>query len=205
MKEETITYEYVSNKIDGLARVGEKITVRNVLAETGGSAGKIADFVKRWKNEHRSIGVYNISDVLKGAILNENKIAVERALLQKNKELSDMQALLDELSKINIELEGNLSTEPIKSAKQETELIASNEKNSILENHLKENETALEKVTANLVISQQQLVEAATKIKDLEALVANTTAIKQELSTEKAKSLQLEKQLNDLYGRFKLN
>ncbi|MBP9777714.1 MAG: hypothetical protein KBD25_00865 [Rickettsiaceae bacterium] len=57
-KTEVFTYELVSAKIKELHDAGEKITVKNVLSKTDGSVGKIADFIKCWKDQNRMVMPY---------------------------------------------------------------------------------------------------------------------------------------------------
>ena len=80
MKTESVTYEIVAMKIKDLLLRGEKLTVRNVLSLTGGSASKIMAYMKQWHDEQKLIAQTTISEEFLGAIAKEYAKVEDRAI-----------------------------------------------------------------------------------------------------------------------------
>lgn len=104
MKTKHINYAMVADEIQKLSNAGEKITVRNVLARTGGSFAEISSYIKQWHSERLAIKEYAISDTLAGAVVAEMKITVENALKNRELELAAANELIDEMCGYNAQL-----------------------------------------------------------------------------------------------------
>ena len=204
MKLETVTYELVRGHIDDLVKAGEKITIANVLARSGGSAGKIADFVKRWKNEQRLINAYSISDQMLTAIIAENNIAVKKAVADKEKEIADMQALLTELQEINTVGEAKI----VELDDTKTQLSSALEKGSILEQQIKESRDTENRLIAELSAASQRLNDVTKLYDELNQQLAQAKKeemqARQELIAKSAKIEQLEKHIDTIYSKLQI-
>ena len=204
MKLETVTYELVRGHIDDLVKAGEKITIANVLARSGGSAGKIADFVKRWKNEQRLINAYSISDQMLTAIIAENNIAVKKAVADKEKEIADMQALLTELQEINTVGEAKI----VELDEVKSQLGSALEKGSILEQQLKESRDSESHYIAELSVVSQKLNDVTKLYDELNQQLTQAKneemQARQELISKSAKIEQLEKHIDTMYSKLQI-
>ncbi len=109
MKTKHINYAMVADEIQKLSNAGEKITIRNVLARTGGSFVEISSYIKQWHSERLAIKEYAISDTLAGAIVAEMKITVENALKNRELELAATNELIDEMYSHNAQLKQTLT------------------------------------------------------------------------------------------------
>ena len=204
MKLETVTYELVRGHIDNLVKSGEKITIANVLKKSGGSAGKIADFVKRWKTEQQRINAYSISDQMLTAIIEENNIAVKKAVADKDTEISDMQALLIELQEINTVSETKLAEF------EETKVLFASalEKGSILEQQLKESRDSESHFIAELSVVSQKLNDVTKLYDELNQQLTQAKneemQARQELISKSAKIEQLEKHIDTMYSKLQI-
>lgn len=112
MKIETLTYEIVRDQINEMVEAGEKITVRNVRARTGGKMATIADYLKQWHLEQRiQISDDDFSIELKKAIILDRKnisdsivksydtkyLELSKLLIETNELLSEKENLCDKL------------------------------------------------------------------------------------------------------------
>ena len=105
MKTENVTYEIVANKIKDLLVSGEKLTVRNVLALTGGSSSKIMVYLKRWHEEQKLATENAISDELFSIIAKEYaKIEAKATEFYRNK-YANLEKLLTDTMRCNAEQE----------------------------------------------------------------------------------------------------
>ena len=134
MKLEGINYENTVVTINEMLNAGEKITVRNIRARTGGKNSTVAEFKKRWEEEQRiEITDDILSDDLKRAI-----IADRNSVVQKIKESYETQIK-------------NLQN----TAKEEHELLKEQENTSKklaeeLENIKLQNNTEIAKLSAQI-------------------------------------------------------
>jgi chromosome segregation ATPase len=194
MRHETVTYDLVCQAIDDLAKAGEKITIVNVLRKSGGAAGKIAEFLKRWKNERRLVSAYSISDQLLVAVMAENKLAVDKAIASKDKELSELQGLMTELQEINVQ---NCK----ENQDLQAELAMKSEECSILEQELNKAKDTIKNVESQLLLCNEKITVTNEL---LAAALENEKKAQLEAVASAAKAEQMEKHLNDLYTKFKI-
>lgn len=117
MKTEQVIYDKFSQTVQKMIENGEKLTVRSVLSRTGGSFGKISDFLKRFEQERAYLNLSkqsDISDTLRQSILSEVGRAVGEArsvleiqiqqltthLEEANERLSEQEKIIEENSEI---------------------------------------------------------------------------------------------------------
>jgi len=109
MKTEQVTYDKFLQIVEQMRKNSEKLTVRNVLAQTGGSFGKVSEFLKRFEQEQAHLSLVSqtdISDALRQAILSEigrfvaeAKSALEKQVVQLTAHLDEANAQLTEQEK----------------------------------------------------------------------------------------------------------
>lgn len=98
MRQEVVTYDLFCQVVQKMQEQHEKLSVRTILNHTGGSFAKIADFLKRWRQEQahaQSLTDHELSANLRQAL---------RAEL--GKAVTETKALLeDQLSRTNDQLD----------------------------------------------------------------------------------------------------
>ena len=133
MRSDIVSYQEVCIKIDEMLSAGEKINVRNVRSRTGGASARIAEFIKRWYDEHsgfKQIAVNEtISDALQQAIITDrNTFIIEMVQSYKN-EINSLNILLQEVRGLLKDQE-ELTTGNIKEVEAlKTKLIEANQRN----------------------------------------------------------------------------
>lgn len=183
MKTATLTYEIVCAQINALVQNGEKITARNVMARTGGSATRVLEFMKRWREES-NIGKLNpdlvISDELQRALLIDKSAAVAKTATAYKTQLADLESLLQEANEILKSQEFQLaaSVKEIEDLKQSNVLLINNE------NSYKEK---LKLQTEKIESDQMLYSEISSNLAKSGAFLENTSAINVELKDQLAK------------------
>lgn len=204
MKTKSVTYEIVAKEIEALNLAGEKITVRNVLAHTGGSAGVVAEYIRRWQNQRRLVRSYNVSDSLLSAVMSEIEIAVNEALKVKGQELIELDLYNSELRAVNNELESKLlEHEAVKA-----ELLASKERCALLEQDLHTVREASAGAIKELAAFGERLANIKGKMVELVEKVSQLELEKQkaleDAAAYKAKAEQSQEQLDKFVSQLKI-
>ena len=203
MKYETVTYELVRNEINKLVQAGENITIANLLKKSGGSAGKIAGFIKQWRLEQRQMNAYSISDQMLVALMKECGRAVEKAVETRDKEIKSQQELLAELSELNARQEEELQL--MTELKQQ--LITSKEQAALFEQQLKESRESENTLISELATTKQNHFNTDIRLnqceKELSVAINKENQAREELIAKTAKIEQLEKHISDMYAHLK--
>jgi chromosome segregation ATPase len=205
MKTESITYDLVAARINEMNLSGEKVTVRNVLARTGGSAAKIANFIKKWQNERLVQASSTISEELLLSIIRERDMAVKQATEIHNQRIINLESLGRELEEIIVEKDSQLE----ESAQAKQQLLAIQERVTILEHDLatarEQKDQSLTEVAAlktQLDNANTQLERATLENNELHAKLATVTQklyqTEQHATTWRAKAEQLQQQVDSL-------
>jgi chromosome segregation ATPase len=205
MKTKSVTFALVAKEIDRLNLAGEKITVRNVLARTGGSAGTISEFIKRWQNQQRSMRAYSISDDMVSAFITEVEGAINEALKVKERELIDTNLLNDELKAVNNDLEAKL----LDYSETKQQLLSNKERCAILEQELHSVRKSYDEMVGKFAVLNQNLEDVKVKLSKVEKLLPQVEREKnnalKELAVYRAKAEQLQEQLDKLFSQLKIN
>lgn len=203
-KPEVVTYDLVCAAIEELSANKEKVSIRNIIAKTGGSATKISDFLKRYNKEKSLTNKYVVSDSLLAALAFERNTIKLEADKAKESEIKALNEIIEDLKAINNKNEKDLA-----------DFAESKRYNLFLEEHNKGLErdltsakrTADESLTRLGTITERYNV-AIKKIKTLEAglEILNKTKDEnnKELATWQARAEQAESQIQKLYDKFKL-
>lgn len=181
MKTATITYEIVCKEINELVQNGEKITVRNVLARTGGSVSRIMEFIKLWREENNisklTLGL-GISEELQRALLLDKSAAVAKTATAYKTQLADMDTLLQEANEIlkSQEVQQAEGDKALGDLTQRLALLSGNEntykeKIKLLEDQLKVDQDSCNQISSNLAKSEIRLENADAIIVELTAKV----------------------------------
>lgn len=174
MKTEQVTYDIFLQSVEQMRKNGEKLTVRNVLSQTGGSFGKISVFLKRFEQEQAHLSLMShtdISDTLRQAVLSEIGRFVAEAKSALDKQVLQLTAHLDEANAQLTEQEQAMSS-------------------------LKEEATALKD---KLMLAEQSISDLESFNKDCKQQLEDAQNEKGLSITDAAKSkLQLERADKDL-------
>lgn len=181
MKTEQVTYDKFLQTVEQMRKNNEKLTVRNVLAQTGGSFGKISEFLKRFEQEQAHLSLVSqtdISDHLRQTILSEigrfvaeAKSALEQQVVQLNAHLNEANAQL---------------------TKQEQEISLLKEEADTLKD--------------KLMLAAQSISDLEASTQDCKHQLANAQKGKELAVTDATKSkLQLERADKDLLELKELN
>ncbi len=98
MKNQPLNYDEVCAQINNLLTAGEKITVRNVIAKTGGKTAMIANYLKQWHAENNNPVDNDIADEIKQAILLDKNTAIINAVTAYKTQVANLESVLQELS-----------------------------------------------------------------------------------------------------------
>jgi len=118
-------YNAVVAVIEELQKSGEKITVRNVMARSGGATAKIIKYINKWRDSQlaavskaSSTMSDDYLDALRKLIIAEQVKLVQSEVAELTKQLSSKDQLLNELAEINNQLQLNIDekSKQIKSA-----------------------------------------------------------------------------------------
>ena len=100
MRSQLINYELVCENIQQMQALGEKITVRNVLARTGGTTGTVAKHLKQWQAENTEAKTANTdtiaSEVIQ-AILLDKQSAISKAVESYKAQIISLESFLQEI------------------------------------------------------------------------------------------------------------
>jgi|SRR6185437_5801054 len=205
MKHETVTYEVVCAEINQLHSEGEKISVRNVLNKTGGSFAKISDYIKRWKDDRRILRDDNISENLTLAIKKEIDNAIKSEIAAKNQTIDSVNSLLEESKGIITEYEAKICDydeiqQKLLSAQEEVNKLEAKSK-KLMDDYIK-------LASENKVLTQR--LEASTNAtagleQKMAALVIENDKAQKDRLIHKTEAEQLQRQLDTLYGKFKIS
>ena len=162
MKTENVTYEVVAMKIKDLLISGEKLTVRNVLALTGGSPSKIMAFLKRWHDEQKLVTQNIISEGLLSALAKEYARVEAKALEFYQNKINSLESLLLDSMRCNAQQEEKLHhaariSEELVEARIEIASLESNLESLDEENNRANN--TIGKLEQKLSDSEYQLAE----------------------------------------------
>ena len=124
MKTESVTYEIVAIKIKGLLIRGEKLTVRNVLSLTGGSASKIVAYIKQWHDEQKLIAQTTISEEFLSALAKEYAKVEARAIRFYRKKDSNWEDLVMDAMRCTAEHEEKLKQALVELATAKLEIAS---------------------------------------------------------------------------------
>lgn len=193
MRTATLTYEVVCAQINELVQSGEKITVRNVIAKTGGSTTKVMDFVKRWREESNISKFHpdlDISEELQRALLIDKSAAVAKTASAYKTQLTDLEALLQESSEIIKSQEFQLTenTKDLEELRQRLAMQSSNE--SSYNDKLS---AQAQKINADQVLQIQMgnnLAKMGARIESADSVI---TELKEQLAKQQVESLQATK------------
>lgn len=223
MKTEQVTYDKFSQTVQKMIENGEKLTVRSVLSRTGGSFGKISDFLKRFEQERAYLNLSkqsDISDTLRQSILSEvgravgeTRAALETQLQQLTTHLEEANERLNEQEKT---IEEN--SEIIRDSKEKLTLaqqiskdheFLSRELSDKLELAIKEKTLAITdaaKSKLQLERSDKDNAEMKQQIRELQSKVEALTSDKYEaekrsaVAEAKFDQLTMNVGLNDRFG-----
>jgi hypothetical protein len=191
MKPTTITYELICKQINELLQNGEKITVRNVIAHTGGQVSRVIEFIKRWREEN-NIGKLNmdlnISEELQRALLLDKATAITRATTIYKTQIADVETLSQEANEIiktqELQLIDNIKQ--LDSITQQVSALCNNEDN------YKQNIKILEgKHSADQILCTRLNNDIAKHEIKLENATTTITELKSQLSQQNAELLQI--------------
>ena len=173
MPKSSITYSQVAEACQALLGEGQKITLRAIVARSGGSPNSVLHLWKQWQNEQEDITLAALDEELspsvKQAILAEcgRKVAAVKTYYAKKitesyQQWQEMQMLV-----------------------QETE-----QQKQQLQNELTEMQTKLVEQNARINFHEQQFTEANKCLKEMEGqyqtvLVAHERSLAEKIMTEK--------------------
>jgi len=203
-KPEIVTYESVCKAAEELKTNNEKVSVRNIIAKTGGSATKISDLLRRYNKEKDLVNKYVISDALLAALSFERNTIRSLAEQAKENEVRALNDIIEDLKLIISKNEKDLEDY----AESKRYNLFLEEQNKGLERDLKSaKRTADDSLTKLGAITERHNVA----IKKIETLEAESKALnktkdenKKELVVWQARAEQAESQVQKLYDKFKI-
>lgn len=187
MKPEGINYEIVKGIIDEMITAGEKITIRNIRARSGGKNSTVAEFKKRWGKEQKiEITDDSLSDDVKRAIIADRNAITTKIKESYEEQLKNIQALADqehELLKEEENKSNNLAKE-LEEAK-----LKLNAETTQLTIQIKSLEKYNEEIKKQLEATQKKLdtitEEKHSAIKDAAVWESKYTELKELLGNKK--------------------
>ncbi len=182
MPKNSITYPQVAEACQTLLSEGQKITLRAIVAKSGGSPNAVLQFWKQWQREQEDITLAaldeDLSPSVKQAILAEcaRKVSLikthfAKKITESDQQWQDMQALAQE-------------------ADQQKQQIQS---------ELTETQTRLLEQNARASLHEQQLTEADKRLKDMEG---RYQAILIAHERSQAEKIMMEKQAADWQDHY---
>ncbi len=152
MSKSSITYAQVAEACQALLGEGQKITLRAIIARSGGSPNSVLQFWKQWQKEQEDITLAALDEELspsvKQVILAEcgRKVAAVKTcyakkITESHQQWQEMQMFLQE-------------------AEQQKQQ---------LQNELTDTQTKLVEQNARISLHEQQLAEADKRLKDIES------------------------------------
>jgi chromosome segregation ATPase len=198
MRVPTISYELVVAKINELKQQGEKITVQNVIARSGGTTAKVAEYIRRWYKEQSVIEEQPLSQELLVAIAKEKQAAIEQVTKLKDQEIKSLEALLHELEELTKQSDVKLSELDI--VKQQ--LVANQEKSALLEKSLTDERLAKDKLIEEQAALKNKLAEQQDIAYKLDTVTKEKLQAEKDVIMWKTKAEQLQEQLNTMLSKF---
>lgn len=203
MNVERITQEMIIGKIGEMVAAGEKLSIRNIMAKTGGSPAKATD-AKNAYYEFQQKQIEPTSEELLAAITKDKITAVAKARVEDMARIKSQEETISELKEIITQ-----SSAENEKAKKEitdltTSLAASTTKITLLGEELKTAKTQKDAVLSEVATLKQQLQTTNAKAAQLEKEVQEKAKIEQECTTWKAKAEQAQAQLTALYNKFNI-
>lgn len=203
MNVERITQDMIMAKIGEMVAAGEKLSIRNIMAKTGGSPAKATDA----KNAYFDLQQKQIdptSEELLAAITNDKIVAVAKARTEDAARIKANEETIAELKEIITQSEVKNERTQQEATEIAAKLAATNTKIKLLEEELKATNDQKDAVLSDVATLKQQLQTASDKIGQLEKSVQEKAKIEQERTAWKAKAEQAQEQLTVLYNKFNI-
>lgn len=187
MKPEGINYEIVKGIIDEMITAGEKITIRNIRARSGGKNSTVAEFKKRWDEEQKiEITDDSLSDDVKRAIIADRNAITTKIKESYEEQLKNLKTIADEEHQLLKEQENTSN----KLAKElEEAKLKFNTETTQLAVQIKTLEKYNEDLKNQLEITQKKLdtisEEKHSAIKDAAVWESKYTELKEQMSNKK--------------------
>lgn len=182
MPKNSITYSQVAEACQTLLGEGQKITLRSIVAKSGGSPNVVLQFWKQWQREQEEITLAaldeDLSPSVKQAILAEcaRKVSLikthfAKKITESDQQWQDIQALMQKADQQKQQLQSEL-------AETQTRLLEQN---------------------ARISLHEQQLAEADKRLKDMEG---RYQAILIAHERSQAEKIMMEKQASDWQDHY---
>lgn len=209
MKIEQVTYDKFLQIVECMRESGEKLTVRNVHAQTGGSFSKISEFLKRFEQERGYLSLAkqsDISDALRQALLAEIGRSVLEATTGFEKQIAEFSTHLDEAN-------AQLSEQEKAIALLNDEAVALKEKLMLAQQSMSDLESANQTCLHKLDAAQKEMVLAVTDAaksklqleradKDLLELKENNKTLQEQLKELTKEKFEAEKRAAVIEAKF---
>ncbi len=185
-----VSFEQVALACQSLLKEGQTVTVRAVMAKTGGAPGNISKFLQTWRSEQENIALATVDEELssqiKQAILAESARKTTLVKQQLSGKINAMEQQLAEMGELLLksELEKDGLTLELQKMQQHT--------------------IELDK---RLAIADQRLLDAQSRCQELEKLYRESALAHERAHTEKLMIQKhnevLEKRINHLENSSK--
>lgn len=203
MNVERITQDMIMSKIGEMVAAGEKLSIRNIMAKTGGSPAKATEA----KNAYFDLQQKQIdpaSDELLAAITNDKIVAVAKARTEDVARIKSQEETIAELKEIITQSEVKNEKTQQEKAEMAAKLAATTTKIKLLEEELKTANDQKDTVLSEVATLKQQLQTASDKIAQLEKDTQEKAKLEQDCTAWKAKAEQAQEQLTALYNKFNI-
>jgi hypothetical protein len=97
MKSQTLNYERFCEQVAIMQEAGEKLTVRNILARTGGTTQTVAGYLKQWGQNAQKYPQSAIADEIVLAIMRDKELAIGKATEEHKAQINQLEAILQEV------------------------------------------------------------------------------------------------------------
>lgn len=152
MSKSSITYAQVAEACQALLGEGQKITLRAIVARSGGSPNSVLQFWKQWQKEQEDITLAALDEELslsvKQVILAEcgRKVAAVKThyakkITESHQQWQEMQALLQEAEQQKQQLQNELTETQTKMVEQNAHINFHKQQLIEMDKHLKERES----------------------------------------------------------------
>ncbi len=184
MKARVLDYPLFCKHVEQMQASGEKITVRNILARTGGTTSKVAEYLKQWHihNATQSIGENAVAHEVLQAIILDKQSSISKAVEIYKTQITQLESLTEELS-------DRCSTQELELDAKDTEIRVIN--NQYL--------TKLATADAQLTMFEAQTLEFKQQIKEqndkLELALAAKYQAEKQVAVLETKLIEFESKL----------
>jgi chromosome segregation ATPase len=208
MKVEKISIDDIIEHVRKMVVENQKITVRGVMARSGGSPAKITEAIKAYYEEQKQ-QVDDVSDELMNAMLKEKVVAAEKVRIEVRDRMLQQDGIINELREIISQNEIKLQ----QAAETEARLIGVEAKLKVLESELSISKEQKDRALTEIATVKQQLQHAHDKAhgfeverqdlnNKLQLVVQDKQQIEQDRINLRARLEQAQEQLSVLYSKL---